>query len=212
VSASLGTQLASSQLSQAVRVLAKGFSELLHHFVQISGVRRGHSLGTQFADSIFQTTRGHQYRTSQAIGMSKTRTSGLFVRYSIQCRRDKARDKTGSGWVVRRRGSAPLQGAQPRPHKIAHAACPFGPRPPTDFIPKHSRESRFSAIFASRAEVTGTLSVGNGFRQGGKDGKQAIFGFHGQGSSDFRSGDAPCERRRGGSSPNHLQLRRRCRW
>ena len=43
-----------------VRVLAKSFSELLHYFVKIRGVGHGHSFATQFADSIFQTTRWHQ--------------------------------------------------------------------------------------------------------------------------------------------------------
>jgi hypothetical protein len=49
-------------------VLAKSFSELLHYFVRVRRVRRGQSFGTQFADSIFQTTRWHECKTSQAIG------------------------------------------------------------------------------------------------------------------------------------------------
>ena len=66
-------------------MLAKSFSELSHYFAKIRRVIRGHSFGAQFADSIFQTTRVHQYRMSQAIGILQESHTGSLcsIQYSM---------------------------------------------------------------------------------------------------------------------------------
>src|SRR5437016_5177839 len=46
-----------SQSPEALRVVAKRFSELLNCLVKLRWVRRGHGLGTKRTDSIFKPTR-----------------------------------------------------------------------------------------------------------------------------------------------------------
>ena len=72
-------------------MLAKSFSELLHYFVRVRRVRRSQSFGTQFADSIFQPTRWHECKASQAIGsVSVAHRHYLFdTAFTVGANRDK---------------------------------------------------------------------------------------------------------------------------